>query len=639
MPAVGPQPGLRVVHVEPPSPSLQGDQIYRTRQPCAALGALDEVGSVVSGAYLQTDLRRQILAADVLVLCQAVEVDLLPLWQARAAAGRANVFEINDDFAALQTFNASASFYANPLIRSLTFQLAQSAHGLQFSSHGLQARFGHLAPPQALLMNQLQRPPAPLLPAPAWESPQAPLWLGWGGSLGHRDDVAAILPALQTLLQRHPRLHWAAMCDRSLHGLFAALPPARVRLVGLGDLGAYARFVAGLDLGLAPLLPTAFNLGRSDVKYLEYAAAGVLALVQDGPTYRPTVREGENGLLFDGPAGLVPAVEKVLAAPQQAQAIRRCAWEEVAHGRLEAQHAPRRLAWYRDCQQRAAAGLGQRSPRQKPLPPQAAPPAASLPGWRRGRYVAMQPTRAEAALYAAMLTRQTPTVAQRHLDEARRRAPQAHLPELLRGQMAARPAVALQALRRARQLQPASLHAAYDLGKHLLMQGQRAEGRAAFVAALRICDAFAPAHEALGHLAEAEGEDEAARGHWRDAVAANPFYTVPHGRLAVALLQVGGDEARKEARLCLQQGLQVEPRSWLLRHLLADTLLQQNKARAALAQAKLALELADEKRPVQALLAKIYLALGQPKAAKLLAAQLEATQESRRDCSTSSSRG
>jgi hypothetical protein len=54
---------------------------------------------------------------------------------------------------------------------------------------------------------------------------------------------------------------------------FLALPPERYAFRPFGSLADYFRFLEGLDIGLAPLLPSGYNRCRSDVKVLAIAAA------------------------------------------------------------------------------------------------------------------------------------------------------------------------------------------------------------------------------------------------------------------------------------------------------------------------------------------------------------------------------
>ncbi len=65
---------LLIVQVESPQRRSEGDTVYRTVQPCRALGEQPGV-AVLSGSWLAPEVRRLTLTADVLVLCMTAEPD------------------------------------------------------------------------------------------------------------------------------------------------------------------------------------------------------------------------------------------------------------------------------------------------------------------------------------------------------------------------------------------------------------------------------------------------------------------------------------------------------------------------------------------------------------------------------------
>ncbi|HXU60753.1 MAG TPA: hypothetical protein VN962_03570, partial [Polyangia bacterium] len=54
-PDAGPRPALLILHVGPPEPADAATTVYRTVQPCRALGELPEV-TVISGSVLSPEL-------------------------------------------------------------------------------------------------------------------------------------------------------------------------------------------------------------------------------------------------------------------------------------------------------------------------------------------------------------------------------------------------------------------------------------------------------------------------------------------------------------------------------------------------------------------------------------------------------
>jgi tetratricopeptide (TPR) repeat protein len=317
-----------------------GDARYRMHEPSRHLGRLPGVTAVdchFSHRYLPAMAER----ADVLVLQFVNEWELLTLCERRRAAGRITVFEANDDFFDLQPWSPNAAHWQDRTVQELYLQLLGAADGVQTSSNALAERWRGLGARQvAVFPNQLTEV-APLSPVP-----ERPLTVGWGGSPGHFADWYEVAPHLNRWLAAHPEVHLAVM-THELARPFFDLPPGRYRFTPFGSLDDYLRFLRSLDIGLAPLLPTGFNRGRSDVKFLEYASQGVAGLYADLEPYRGSVDHGETGLLYRTPAELIEGLERLRTEPALRHRLRRQAYESLTQNRLLSDHIGERLAWYR----------------------------------------------------------------------------------------------------------------------------------------------------------------------------------------------------------------------------------------------------------------------------------------------------
>ncbi len=597
---------MLIVQVEPPSPSLQGDQNYRTVQPCRALSLLDNQ-HVISGPWLSQTLQAAVVQADVLVVCQAVEIDLLPIWMERLASGRLCIFEINDHFAALQPWNKTAGFFNNPLIKSLAYQMAHTAHGLQLSSPGLAQAFGHLNRRHQVFLNHLWEPPVQRL-----ASPQGRWRLGWGGSLGHREDIAAIVPVVAEVLQRYPQTSFAAMAPSAMHDVFAALPTDRCKLRGLGDTQAYRQFLSGLDIGLAPLLDTPFNRCRSDIKYLEYVQAGVVPVVQALQPYLQTVQHERNGMLFTDKQSLLACLVALHQQPALGSHLLATAQAEAGAHRLERTHSQARLNFYRslmDPQKPPASSAGDRF---EALLAQVKRPTATF-----ARYapLALQP--AEARCYLGLQRRAQPKLALTAYRAAIALDAGYALPHLYAGQLDQDAATAIRALQLARQLAPKSIAALHTLGIRYLAVNQLVACQQSFAELLTMCPSFAPAHEALGNIRLHLGDRAAAQQHFEAALAANPYFRLPAARLAVMALEQ--NEADRAERL-LYDSLQLGSSGWLEHHLLGDVCVRKRAWQQARQHLTQAIREAPDPRPARALLARVCIAQGKIAEARRLLA-------------------
>jgi tetratricopeptide (TPR) repeat protein len=349
----------------------------------------------------------------------------------------------------------------------------------------------------AVMPNQLQElPPLRAFPSPAPPSAERPLLIGWGGSFGHREDLRAIAPALIAWLQRQRYVRFELMSDPLLAEPFAALDAERFRFTMAGSLPQYLDWLEGLDIGLAPLLPTEFNRCRSDVKFLEYASRSLVPVLQNLDPYRYLAGTGA-ALLFEDTDELIRQLDRLVAEPALRQSIASTAHTLVGRERRLAQHAPARLAVYRELAEGAPPAEGA----VEPLLQQAADrPLTALPGLRQ-----LAPSHWRLGVDSPA-------------DQQRLRGVEA----LQRGALAE----AAEALTEAVRLDPSDAHALSFLGHALQRQGRLADALAAFERAASLDPLQSRPVRALARL-----HARAARHYNERAAALNPL-DPPQGRQA-----------------------------------------------------------------------------------------------------------
>ena len=539
---------MLIVHIEPPSLSLQGDQVYRTVQPCQALAELPDV-FVISGSWLSAAVRHAARTCDILVLCQAVDADMLVVCLERQRNRLVTIFEINDDFTATPAYQAAATFSQNPVMLGLTLQLAQLCDARQFSSVALQKRFAELGGPSAVFANHL----AALADVPIKRADRVNL--GYGASPGHLEDAQALAKPLKRVLQRFAGAHFVTMVHPEVRQVFAALPAHRCDHFETGDLQTYQRFLARVHIGLAPLLPTAFNLGRSDVKYLEYTNAGAASVCSNLSPYH-RIEHGRHGFLCDRIEDFEEGCLQLLHAPSRRTEYVAAARDQVGDSRLEAQHAAARLAFLQAPLRRPPRG----SPKSFAAAVAAHQGAVDV---RTPRYAQLLLGEAERSLLVVMQHRGP-------AEAAVQAAPQHHLAHLYAGQRHTEADAALASLQRAASLQPESLAVLHAFGKRLHTLGQMRAALAAYNRALALAPCWAPGHEALGLVRLAQGESQAARRNFSQALRVNPYYRPPALRLAYLAAQAGDrQEACSLLKRTVQMGLASSHEAQLLQDLSA----------------------------------------------------------------------
>lgn len=327
-----------------PQPRDSGDYLHRVTLPGRALACH------LPAAEMQTSHPAWLacgLQARVLVVRMVADPTVLALIEARRLLGRPTAFEISDDFRDFPPSLPGHAFYGRPHNQALIEQTAREADLLQFSSHGLAARYGHLNPHHVVLPNQLAE--VPELPTPDPRRLREPV-LGWAGSAGHLEDARQLVAWLRPWYAARRRAGQAlprfeVMAPDLVAGVFLGSGlPARVHAPG--SFEAYLAFLGTLDVGLAILGDSDFARGRSDGKFLEYASRGAVCVASAAGEYRHGIREGETGLLFDGPEALHAHLDALVDDAPQRLRLREAAHAHVRRQRTHAVAAVERARLY-----------------------------------------------------------------------------------------------------------------------------------------------------------------------------------------------------------------------------------------------------------------------------------------------------
>lgn len=465
-----------------------GDNFYRLHQPAAAIAALADV-EVFEVHPQARHHAAAVLAADVVVFTMTLDVEVFRLIHQRRQLGRPSLCEVNDYLPDVQAWNPAHASWSDRRALFCFDQLIRRCDGTQVTTEALGQRLADRARQIAVVPNQLQElPPLRAFPSPAAPSAERPLVIGWGGSFGHREDLRAIAPALIAWLQRQRHVRFELMSDPLLSEPFAALDGDRFRFTMAGSLPQYLDWLEGLDIGLAPLLPTEFNRCRSDVKFLEYASRSLVPVLQNLDPYRHLAGTGA-ALFFDDPDDLIRQLDRLVPEPALRQSIASTAHALVSRQRRLSQHAPARLAVYRDLAESAPPAEGP----VEPLLRQAADrPLTALPGLRQ-----LAPSHWRLGVDSPA-------------DQQRLRG----VEELQRGALAE----AAEALTEAVRLDPSDAHALSFLGHALQRQGRLADALAAFERAASLDPLQSRPVRALARL-----HARAARHYSERAAALNPL--------------------------------------------------------------------------------------------------------------------
>ncbi len=203
---------------------------------------------------------------------------------------------------------------------------------------------------------------ASLPPAPEAVPPDQPLRVFFG-ALNREDDWAPMLAGVNAVLRRHGgRLHVEVIHDRAF---FDALETDAKTFTPTCGYETYKAVLGRCQIALMPLAAGTFNRMKSDLKFVEAAAHGAVALAS--PTvYADTIRDGETGVICRTDQEFADALEALAGDPERRLRIARAAWRWVRDNRMHAYQIAPRLAWYRELltrRQELTEALYQRVPR------------------------------------------------------------------------------------------------------------------------------------------------------------------------------------------------------------------------------------------------------------------------------------
>jgi hypothetical protein len=118
------------------------------------------------------------------------------------------------------------------------------------------------------------------------------------GTASHTAEFKWLLPIMQEVLERNPRVHFELFANSHTAKLFRQLP--RTAVLHPMSWPQYLAYTQSrkADIGLAPLLPSRFNAARGATKCMDYARMGAVGIYTDVQPYSEHVRHGVNGLLL-----------------------------------------------------------------------------------------------------------------------------------------------------------------------------------------------------------------------------------------------------------------------------------------------------------------------------------------------------
>jgi hypothetical protein len=216
-------------------------------------------------------------------------------------------------------------------------------HAVSVSTPALAALIGEWNPQVKLLPNAVFE--APWLDKPqGMPVTERPLRIFYG-ALNREEDMQEISASLLSALQRHAdKLELEVIHDKQF---FDSLPAGiRARFHPMLPVSNYHQILMSCDVALLPLRDTAFNRCKSDLKFIECCAHGVVP-VCSSVVYGDLDVHREIGIFPKTARSWGKAIEGLMNAPEEIIRRRDAGRAYVFSRRMHAQQVDDREMWFR----------------------------------------------------------------------------------------------------------------------------------------------------------------------------------------------------------------------------------------------------------------------------------------------------
>jgi glycosyltransferase involved in cell wall biosynthesis len=174
--------------------------------------------------------------------------------------------------------------------------------------------------------------------------------IGYTCTISHQRDYLTIVEPLNKIMKKYgPQIRFILIGDNPYDPWFYNQITEcrdRVTVVPPNSMETYITNIRGLDVGIAPIEPTPFNMSKSDLKAIEYAAWGVAPVLSQFVTYSRNFKHKETALLYRNEDEFYRCLEELINNPRAIKKIGKSAQKYVAEHRMQDTQAARRFQLY-----------------------------------------------------------------------------------------------------------------------------------------------------------------------------------------------------------------------------------------------------------------------------------------------------
>lgn len=201
------------------------------------------------------------------------------------------VYFMDDDLFDPSALKSLPKEYRTKIIRRSAAQhrwITQYCDDIWVSTPYLARKYAHLNPDII-----------PAKPSPLLLGTHQPVKIAYHGSSSHREEKYWLRQVIDGVLALCPQASFEIFGEHEIYKLYRDLPRVSVlHPMSWQNYLAYTK-THRLDIGLAPLLDSDFNLARGPVKFYDFVRMGAVGIYSNRSPYSDFIEQNVNGVLLE----------------------------------------------------------------------------------------------------------------------------------------------------------------------------------------------------------------------------------------------------------------------------------------------------------------------------------------------------
>ncbi|MGL5602843.1 MAG: glycosyltransferase family 1 protein [Silvania sp.] len=309
----------------------QSDNQSDSGSECRSLLILHE-GNSPTLAYFEEAIKSRFPEAECLLVdtltTPAITVDkgaalvvirfISTLWQREIARNIDDlsqvVYFMDDDLFDPSALEALPKAYRTKIIRRSAAQhrwITSHCDNIWVSTPYLANKYAHLNPDVV-----------PAMPTSGLLEVRRPVKIAYHGSSSHQAEKYWLREVVEGVLMQCPQASFEIFGEHEIYKLYRDLP--RVTVLHPMSWQNYLDYTRHhrVDIGLAPLLDSAFNLARGPVKFYDFVRMGAVGIYSNCAPYSEFIEQNSNGvLLSNDPQKWIDALSLLVNSDKRRQQL------------------------------------------------------------------------------------------------------------------------------------------------------------------------------------------------------------------------------------------------------------------------------------------------------------------------------